>query len=130
MGPQKRAIESAQLTRDELKLAKLGMYYTFASERVVVLPKTQLLKVDGAWIKMPPKQFELVTLVASEAGRIATYDFLGEELWEGYYTGNALHSLLNVHMRSIRIALGRDDLGRADGGAIETIRQVGYRAIA
>ena len=77
--------------------------------------------VDGQTFMLPMKEFELLSLLASKAGKVLSRAFLLEQTWGYDYEGNEL--TLNTHINRLRERLKRY------GAAVEiqTIRGVGYK---
>ena len=75
----------------------------------------------GQEIDRTPVEFKLLTALVLLNGRIASHDFLNEQLW-GTSAGTS-SSLLSVHVTYLRSKLSV--VGEVD--LIETVRGVGYR---
>ena len=73
----------------------------------------------GEAVKLTRKEFDLLTMLAKRAGRIATRQQLLDEVWGYDYYGDT--RTLDVHIRRLRQKLGPCD------DAIETVIGVGYR---
>lgn len=78
--------------------------------------------VNGTRVDLTLKEFELLSMLARNRGRVLTRDLLLESIWGYEYTGDT--RTVDVHIRRLRQKLGDD---REDAGYIETIRGVGYR---
>jgi DNA-binding response OmpR family regulator len=74
---------------------------------------------DGVEIKLTRKEFLLLSLLAASAGRVATRQYILEQVWGYQYYGDT--RTLDVHIRRLRQQLG------ACAGCIETETGVGYR---
>jgi DNA-binding response OmpR family regulator len=81
--------------------------------------------VDGDEIALRTKEFDLLTLLASEAGRVVTRDRIMNEVWASTSYGST--KSLDMHISNLRRKLGGDG---ADDGPIATVRGVGYRFAA
>ncbi|MEA2496123.1 MAG: hypothetical protein QOJ29_4034 [Thermoleophilaceae bacterium] len=68
-------------------------------------------------LDLTPKEFDLLTLLVQEAGRVVTRDRIMREVWDTEWLGST--KTLDTHMLTLRNKLGRD--------AITTLRGVGYR---
>jgi DNA-binding response OmpR family regulator len=78
--------------------------------------------VDGAEIALRPKEFALLTALATQAGRVVTREHLLREVWDLRWESTT--KTLDMHVHSLRRKLGP----RPDGGEwISTVRSVGYR---
>jgi DNA-binding response OmpR family regulator len=73
---------------------------------------------DGRELELRPREFELLTVLVSEAGRVVTRDRLMREVWNTDWLGST--KTLDTHVLGLRQKLGRP-------GAITTLRGVGYR---
>lgn len=73
-------------------------------------------------IKFPMKEFELLTLLVLNMGKVLSREYLLEQIWGAdYYSGSRT---MDVHIRYIRRKL--EDLD-SEHSYIESIRRVGYR---
>ncbi len=84
----------------------------------IVIDKNRYLIVhDGEEIYFPRKEFELITLLASQPGRVFTRDVILSNVW-----GNDVvvgDRTIDVHIRKLREKLGEN--------YIKTIKGVGYK---
>ncbi len=80
------------------------------------------LRVDGAEIALPRKEFELLALLMANPGRALTRGTLIDHVWGSDYVGDT--KTLDVHVKRIRAKIEDD---AADPKRITTIRGVGYR---
>jgi DNA-binding response OmpR family regulator len=80
-------------------------------------PAARRVTVDDAEVTLTRKEFELLTVLAREAGSVVSRDRLLMEVWRTTFAGG--HTL-EVHIGSLRGKLGRPDL-------VQTVRGVGYR---
>jgi two-component system, OmpR family, alkaline phosphatase synthesis response regulator PhoP len=72
---------------------------------------------DGAEISLPPKEFELLNLLASRPNKVFTRDEIFENVW-----GNDVvvgDRTIDVHIRKLREALGIPN--------VKTVKGVGYK---
>lgn len=74
--------------------------------------------VDGRELALRPREFELLVLLISEAGRAVTRERLMQDVWNTDWLGST--KTLDTHVMSLRQKLGRPE-------AITTLRGVGYR---
>jgi DNA-binding response OmpR family regulator len=72
---------------------------------------------DGAELELRPKEFDLLALLVSEAGRAVTRERIMREVWDTDWMGST--KTLDTHVLALRRKLGPD--------AITTLRGVGYR---
>lgn len=75
--------------------------------------------VDGAEVQLRAKEFDLLTLLVREAGRVLPREQIMSEVWDITWSGST--RTLDQHMSSLRHRLG------AAGAHIVTIRGVGFR---
>ena len=89
------------------------------------------LRIDGAarraWLgdaelDLRTKEFDLLSLLAREAGRVVTRERLMSEVWDEHWFGST--KTLDVHVAALRRRLGE---APGDPSAITTLRGVGYR---
>jgi DNA-binding response OmpR family regulator len=73
--------------------------------------------LDGEELSLRPKEFDLLALLASEAGRVVTRERIMSEVWDTDWLGTT--KTLDTHILSLRNKLGAE--------AIATLRGVGYR---
>jgi DNA-binding response OmpR family regulator len=80
-------------------------------------PSGRRVFVDGQLVELTRFEFELLTQLASQAGRVASKTDLLSRVWgfEGYD-----QNLVEVHVSSLRRKLGEH------GSSIQTVRGVGY----
>jgi DNA-binding response OmpR family regulator len=73
---------------------------------------------DGAEVELRPKEFELLALLVSEAGRVVTRERIMREVWDTEWLGST--KTLDTHVLALRTKL-------AAAAPITTLRGVGYR---
>jgi two-component system, OmpR family, response regulator RegX3 len=78
--------------------------------------------VRGASVALPLKEFELLELLMTNAGRVLTRDVLIDRIWGPNYFGDT--KTLDVHIKRLRSKLEPDS---ARPTRIVTVRGVGYR---
>jgi two-component system response regulator RegX3 len=89
---------------------------------VVVDPERHEVRVRGALVAMPLKEFELLALLMQNAGRVLTREVLIDRVWGSDYVGDT--KTLDVHIKRIRSKIEDDPrLPRR----IVTIRGLGYK---
>ena len=76
----------------------------------------------GSSVRMPLREFEVLELLMTNAGRVVTRDTLIDRVWGGDYVGDT--KTLDVHIKRLRAKL-EDDPGHPK--RITTIRGLGYR---
>ena len=85
-------------------------------------PERHEVKVKGAIVMMPLKEFELLTLLMENAGRVLTRDVLIDRVWGSDYVGDT--KTLDVHIKRIRAKIEDDPRSPT---RIVTIRGLGYK---
>jgi len=73
----------------------------------------------GVELGLRPKEFDLLALLAAEAGRAVTRERIMAEVWDEHWFGST--KTLDMHVAALRRKLGEQ------GGRITTLRGVGYR---
>ena len=76
----------------------------------------------GAPVALPLKEFELLELLMSNAGRVLTRDVIIDRVWGPYYVGDT--KTLDVHIKRLRAKVEDDP---AKPSRITTIRGLGYK---
>ncbi len=74
---------------------------------------------DGERVQLTYKEFELLRMFLSHAGKVYTREQLFSQVWDMDYMGDT--RTLDAHIRTLRQKLGDY------GSHIETVRNVGYR---
>jgi DNA-binding response OmpR family regulator len=72
---------------------------------------------DARELELRPKEFDLLVLLAAQAGRVVTRDRIMQEVWDTDWMGST--KTLDTHVFALRRKLR--------GEAISTVRGVGYR---
>ena len=80
------------------------------------------VQVEGEFVELPPKEFDLLAYLVEEAGRVLTRQQLIDEVWGTDYVGDT--KTLDVHIRRLRTKIERDP---TEPERIQTIRGVGYK---
>jgi len=96
----------------EFRLGGLNLNY---SKRIVTF--------EGKIIKVTPTEYKLLTLLAKNAGKVLTHDFMIKEVWGPYMID---HQILRVNMANIRRKL---EPKPADPIYILTEVGIGYRLV-
>ena len=77
--------------------------------------------VGGDEVELRVKEFDLLALLAGEAGRVVTRERIMSEVWDEHWFGST--KTLDMHISSIRRKLA----DRGGAARITTLRAVGYR---
>jgi DNA-binding response OmpR family regulator len=78
--------------------------------------------VDEDEVELTPKEFDLLALLVSEAGRVVTRDRIMSAVWDENWFGST--KTLDMHVSWLRRKLGDD---AADPRRLVTVRGVGFR---
>jgi two-component system, OmpR family, response regulator RegX3 len=89
---------------------------------VRVDPARRAASVGGQELDLTRKEFELLALLASEAGSVISRERLIDEVWDTNWFGST--KTLDVHVSSLRRKLGDDS---QNPRFIHTVRGVGFR---
>ena len=84
--------------------------------------RRHLVKVDGEEIELTFKEYELLSFLAKNRGRVYSRDELLDKVWGIDFVGET--RTVDVHIRHLRKKLGQDE---KDDDFIETIRGRGYK---
>ncbi len=85
-------------------------------------PERHEVVVRGAEVALPLREFELLQLLLSNAGRVLTRDTLIDRIWGADYVGDT--KTLDVHIKRLRSRIEDDP---SQPTRITTIRGLGYR---
>jgi two-component system response regulator RegX3 len=80
------------------------------------------LSVNGEFVAMPLREFELLELLMRNAGRVLTRGQLMDRIWGANYVGDG--KTLDVHIKRIRAKIEADP---ANPVLLSTVRGLGYR---
>jgi DNA-binding response OmpR family regulator len=93
---------------------------TIALEELVIDFRRRTVAVAGRQVELRTLEFELLTELARNAGRVVSRDRLLERVWGVSFAGGT--RTVDVHVAQLRKKLGRPNL-------IQTVRGVGYRIL-
>jgi two-component system response regulator RegX3 len=82
------------------------------------------VRVSGALVTLPPKEFELLEAFLLAKGRLLTRDFLIEDVWGADYYGDT--RTLDVHVKRLRQKIEDDPHHPRH---LVTVRGLGYRFV-
>lgn len=91
--------------------------YTYGD--IVLTPSSRTVTADGNLCELTYKEYELLSLLIQNAGRVLTREQIMDRIW-GYDYGGSSRTL-DMHIKTLRQKLG------SSGSQIHTIRNVGYR---
>jgi two-component system, OmpR family, response regulator RegX3 len=86
--------------------------------RLTIDRRTRRVYVDEDEVALAPKEFDLLALLADDAGAVVTRQQILEEVWDSHWYGPT--KTIDVHVASLRKKLGQPQW-------IETVRGVGLR---
>ncbi len=89
---------------------------------VVVDPERHEVTIRGESVSLPLKEFELLTVLLDNAGRVLTRDILIDRVWGHDYVGDT--KTLDVHVKRLRAKVEDDP---SNPTRIITIRGLGYK---
>ena len=95
---------------------------TFASGDLVIDFAQRLVRVADREAALPPIEYRLLSLLASNAGKVVTYGHLLTEVWGSEYYGEDIH-ILEAAMARLRKRLAN---GSGNQNYIATKRGIGY----
>ena len=85
-------------------------------------PDEHRVSVDGKYVNLPLKEFELLHLLLANAGRVLPRDTLIDRVWGNDYVGDT--KTLDVHIKRLR---SKVEVDPAVPTRIVTIRGLGYK---
>ena len=85
-------------------------------------PAKRTASLDGRPLDLSRKEFDVLALLAREAGRVVTRERLLEEVWDTNWFGST--KTLDVHVSALRRKLAEDS---ATPRYLHTVRGVGFR---
>jgi len=88
-------------------------------------PASRTASLGGEPLELSRKEFDVLALLARDAGRVVTRQRLLEEVWETTWFGST--KTLDVHVSALRRKLGDDP---AAPRYLHTVRGVGFRLAA
>lgn len=89
---------------------------------VAIDPERHEVMVRGDLVRMPLKEFELLTLLLENAGRVLTREIIIDRAWGSDYHGDT--KTLDVHIKRLRAKIEDDP---RNPSRIVTIRGLGYK---
>jgi two-component system, OmpR family, alkaline phosphatase synthesis response regulator PhoP len=92
---------------------------------LMIDPASHSVWRGGSAISLTPREFELLYVLAEQAGRVCNREQLLEQVWGNDFAG--IERVVDVHIKQIRRKL-EDDPGNPK--LIQTLRGVGYRLTA
>ncbi|NLT19611.1 MAG: response regulator transcription factor [Syntrophomonadaceae bacterium] len=96
----------------------------YVIKELIVVPEKYEAFMGETKLELTPKEFELLSLMVANQGKVFTREALLEKVWGYEYSGDT--RTVDVHIRHLRQKLN-DDSNFPD--YIETVRGVGYRFV-
>lgn len=96
----------------------------FVVKDLIVIPDKYEAFLGEEKLELTPKEFELLSLMASHQGKVFTREALLEKIWGYEFSGDT--RTVDVHIRHLRQKL-KDDSTYPN--YVETVRGVGYRFV-
>lgn len=90
-----------------------------ADRAAVCMPQRRQVQVNGQDVLLTYKEFEILSLLLQQQGRVMTREMLMDRVWG--LEADRENRTLDVHIRTLRQKLGEA------GHLIETVRGVGYK---
>jgi len=95
---------------------------SLVADDIVLDPRQHEVRVRGAPIELPPKEFELLRLLMANAGAVLTSDYLLNAAWGEEFAGAV--QVLYVHIGWLRERIEPDPRHPV---YIQTVRGIGYK---
>jgi len=113
----KARLRALEILRDEKYIGhKIHVF-----KDLIIVPDNHEVYLGEQKLELTPKEFELLTLMLSNPGKVFTREALLEKVWDYEFSGDT--RTVDVHIRHLRQKLN-DDFSYPD--YIETVRGVGY----
>lgn len=103
--------DAASAVNDVIEVG--GMRINLAARRVTI---------DGAEVKLRPREFDLLAHLAARPGRVYSRNQLLQDVWGFDYAGDT--RTVDVHVRWLRMKIEKDPSAPV---LLQTVRGVGYR---
>ena len=113
------ALRRGALSNSEEDIAGIGRV---AIGAVFIDPEQHIVSIRGVVTKLPLKEFELLYILMSNAGRVLTRETLIDRVWGTDYFGDT--KTLDVHIKRLRAKIEQEP---ADPRLVVTIRGLGYK---
>jgi DNA-binding response OmpR family regulator len=112
----RRSGQAATMTSSPLEPLVVG--------NIVIDPAAHTVTVEGRPVELAPREFDLLSALAHEAGRVLSVDDLLARVWGAEYVGEP--QVVYVHIRWLREKLEADS---KHPQRIVTVRGVGYKLV-
>jgi len=105
-----RAVSRRTATLEPVAVQRLGM--------IAIDRRTRKVWSHDTEVALAPKEFDLLALLAEDAGAVVSRQQILEQVWDPHWYGPT--KTIDVHVAALRKKLGQPQL-------IETVRGVGFR---
>jgi len=105
-----RAVSRRTATLEPVAVQRLGM--------IAIDRRTRKVWSRDVEVALAPKEFDLLALLAEDAGAVVSRQQILEQVWDPHWYGPT--KTIDVHVAALRKKLGQPQL-------IETVRGVGFR---
>ena len=86
--------------------------------RIVFDQRAHAVSIDGRFVALTPREYQLLVFFSEHAGRLLTRRHLVHEVWGEHYGGGP--RTVDIHVSRLRRKLG-------DSLPLDTLRSFGYR---
>jgi len=111
-----------RVLRRTTRLPQQTQQTMFVSEVLVIDYAQRMVRIGDREMALPPIEYRLLCLLATNAGKVITYGHLLTEVWGPEYYGEDIH-ILEAAIARLRKRLGD---GAGDCNYIATRRGIGY----
>lgn len=115
-------LRRAQVQAEQAEIAQTGPEQRIEVGDVSIDPGGHEVFVRGETVRLPLKEFDLLRVLISNAGRVVSRDDLIDEVWGMDYVGDT--KTLDAHIRRLRRKV---EIEPSDPQRIVTVRGVGYK---
>lgn len=113
------ALRRGALSAHEINFSGIG---SVSIGGITIDPEQHIVTIRGEVTKFPLKEFELLYMLMSNAGRVMTRETLIDRVWGSDYFGDT--KTLDVHIKRLRAKIEQEP---ADPRLVVTIRGLGYK---
>lgn len=108
------------ITRVKVISKRRSSSSSITTKHVVLDRSRREVKVDGKLIELSTKEFEVLSILVEEPGRVVPRQEFFSRIWDTNWFGSG--KTLDVHINWLRKKLGNSEF-------IETVRGIGYRFV-
>lgn len=92
---------------------------------LVINPAAHTVTLAGKPIELTPREFDLLCMLAADAGRVCSVDYILNRVWGAEYIGES--QVVYVHIRWLREKIEKDP---THPQKLITVRGIGYKLVA